>query len=105
MFDLFLGKMTFPYVLYTNHKHELFSGWHVKDKRSRDLVKTDFQYKIFVFFKDAQDSKEKSQQRRGAILMRSRTIRKIVEGGGGIMPRPPALLGLKGELHHNINLV
>ena len=50
--------------------------------------------KMTLFSKMRKTQKKKFRERRGAIYMRSRTIRKIVEGGGGGNYCPPALLGL-----------
>ena len=86
--------MTFPYVLYTNHKNERFSADMQRQKVTWPCnYRSDF---FNFFFKDAQDSKEKVSERRGAIHMRSLTIRKIVEGGGHNGP-PPGLIRVKGD--------
>ena len=95
MFDLFLGKMTFPFVLYTNHKKWAIFGLTCKDKRSRDFVTVGPIFIFFFFFKDAHNSKEKSQRaarRHPYAFLNNRNNR----GGGGGHNAPPALLGLKG---------
>ena len=97
MFNLFLEKMTLPYVLFTNHKNRAIFGLTCKDKRSRDLVTVGRIFNFF-FLKMRKTRKKKVSEQRGAIHMRSRAIGKIVEGGGGHNgppPPPPALLGLK----------
>ena len=73
------------------HKSQKWAifGLTCKDKRSRDLVTIGPIFKFF-FLKMRKTLKKKFSERRGAIHMRSRTIRKIVEGGGhnGPPPRP-----------------
>ena len=69
-----------------------FRGLTCKDKRSRDLVTVApiFNKKKFKLRKAR---KKKFSERRGAIHMRSRAIRKIVEGGGG--HNAPGLIRVK----------
>ena len=60
----------------------------MQDKRSRDLV-TIGPIFFFFFLKMRKTLKKKVSERRGAIHMRSRTIRKIVEGGAIMAPPRP----------------
>ena len=82
------------------HKSQKWAifGLTCKDKRSRDLVTIGPIFLNF-FLKMRKTLKKKVSERRGGIHMRSWTIRKIVEGGGGaIMAPPPALLGLTSKI-------
>ena len=78
------------------HKSQKWAifGLTCKDKRSRDLVTIG---PIF-FLKMCKTLKKKVSERRGAIHMRSRTIRKNCGGGAIMGPPPPALLGLSQQL-------
>ena len=77
------------------HKSQKWAifGLTCKDKRSRDLV-TIGPIFFFFFLKKRKTLKKKVSERRGAIHMRSRTIRKN-RGGGAIMPPPPGLIRVK----------
>ena len=64
----------------------LFEKWAIfglkcKDKRLRDLENVCPIFKFF--FKMRKARKKKVSEWRGAIHMRSRSIKQIVEGGGG----------------------
>ena len=75
------------------HKSQKWAifGLTCKDKRSCDLVTIGLIFYFLFFLKMRKTLKKKVSERRGAIHMRSRTIRKIVEGGGAIMA-PPGLI-------------